>query len=140
MKSNRETARRVIEYIEANLDKEIDLDAISRDVGYSKHHLNRIFTEETGSTIHKYLQLRRLTVAAQALIESDKAVSQIACEVGYQSQQAFTLAFRQLYLCPPKAYRNRGIFVPKQNKLTLRMSSCAAIKHHHRMMEGRSAA
>lgn len=128
MKSNKEAARRVIEYIEMNLDKEIDLNAISRDAGYSKHHLNRMFMEETGCTIYKYLQLRRLTVAAQELVGSDKAIAQIACEMGYQSQQAFTLAFRQLYLCPPKAYRDRGIFVPKQNKLTLQIQNFAQIR------------
>lgn len=140
MKTNKEAARRVIEYIEANLDKEIDLDAISKGVGYSKHHLNRMFTEETGCTICKYLQLRRLTVAAQQLIESDKAIAQIAYDMGYHSQQAFTLAFKQLYLCPPKAYRDRGIYIPKQQKLILQLQSCTQIRQFSMAKARRNAA
>ena len=44
---------------------------------------------------------------------------QIAYESGYDSQQAFTLAFKQLYVYPPKTYRNIGVFVPKQNRISL---------------------
>ena len=40
--------KKVIDYIEDNLENEIDLDKIAENIGYSKFHLNRIFTEETG--------------------------------------------------------------------------------------------
>ena len=114
MKSNKVIIRKVIDYIENNLEKEIDLEKIAENVGYSKFHLNRIFFEETGSTIHKYLQMRRLTVAAEKLIKTDTPITQIAYEAGYGSQQAFSLAFKQVYLYPPKIYKDTGIFIPKQ--------------------------
>lgn len=42
---------------------------------------------------------------------------------GYSSQQAFSLAFKRAYLCSPKVYRDRGIFIPRQNRLSLCASS-----------------
>ncbi|MBD5480885.1 MAG: helix-turn-helix transcriptional regulator [Lachnospiraceae bacterium] len=116
---NQEAIKKVIDYIEKHLDEEMELDNIARHAGYSKFHLNRIFTEETGTTIHKYLQLRRLTIAAEKLAKTDIPVAQIAYEAGYHSQQAFSLAFKKIYLYPPKLYRNVGIFAPKQNRMEM---------------------
>ncbi|MBD5538069.1 MAG: helix-turn-helix transcriptional regulator [Lachnospiraceae bacterium] len=116
---NQEAIKKVIDYIEKHLDEEMELDNIARHAGYSKFHLNRIFTEETGTTIHKYLQLRRLTIAAEKLAKTEIPVAQIAYEAGYHSQQAFSLAFKKIYLYPPKLYRDMGIFAPKQNRMEM---------------------
>ena len=112
--------QQVLDYIENHLAEEMDLEAIAQAAGYSKFHLNRMFTKATGQTIYKYLQARRLTVAAELLVKTERPIVQIAYDCGYHSQQAFTQAFRQLYIYPPKMYRDRGVFQPKQNKITLR--------------------
>lgn len=119
MKFKKEIIKKVIDYIENNLEQEIDLDNIAETIGYSKFHLNRMFAEETNITIYKYLQIRRLTIAAEKLVKTDTPIVQIAYEAGYHSQQAFSLAFKQVYLYPPKIYRDRGIFVPKQQKISM---------------------
>ena len=119
MKDQKEVVKKVIDYIEKNLGKEINLDIISKNIGYSKFYLNRIFTEYTGITMYKYLQNRRLTVAAEKLVKTDKPVMQIAYEAGYDTQQSFSFAFKQIYFYPPKAYRDIGIFMPKQNRISM---------------------
>ena len=119
MKDQKEVVKKVVDYIEQNLEKEINLDKISKNIGYSKFHLNRVFTEQTGITIYKYLQNRRLTIAAEKLVRTDKPITQIAYEAGYDTQQSFTFAFKQVYLYPPKSYRNLGIFMPKQNRISM---------------------
>ncbi|HIX16550.1 MAG TPA: AraC family transcriptional regulator [Candidatus Hungatella pullicola] len=119
MEKKKEIVKRVLSYIEENIEEKISIDKISGDVGYSKFYLNRIFSEYTGITIYKYLQTRRLTIAAEKLIKTNESIMQIAYESGYDSQQAFTLAFKQLYVYPPKTYRNIGVFVPKQNRISL---------------------
>lgn len=121
MNTHKEIVKKVIDYIEDNLENEIDLEKIAESIGYSKFHLNRIFTEETGCTIYKYLQARRLTIAAEKLVDTDEPITQIAYDAGYNSQQAFSQAFKQVYLYPPKTYRDIGIFVPKQNKIVMKM-------------------
>ena len=118
MKDQKEVVKKVIDYIEKNLEKEINLDNISKNIGYSKFYLNRIFTEYTGITMYKYLQNRRLT-ATEKLVKTDKPIMQIAYEAGYDTQQSFSFAFKQMYLYPPKIYRDIGIFMPKQNRISM---------------------
>ena len=127
MKDQKEAVKKVIEYIERNLEKEINLHHISKNAGYSKFYLNRIFTEQTGITIYKYLQNRRLTIAAEKLVKTDKPIIQIAYEAGYDTQQSFSFAFKQVYLYPPKIYRNIGTFLPKQNRIFL----CGSYTHRY---------
>lgn len=127
MKPQKEIVKQVIDYMEHNLDSEIDLDKIAKNVGYSKFHLNRIFTNETGCTIYKYLQTWRLTNAAEKLVETSIPIAQIAYEAGYSSQQAFTLAFKQVYQYPPRAYREIGVFEPKQN--IIMMNTCRICRY-----------
>jgi len=120
MKQQKEIVEKVVNYIEDNIKSEISVDIIAKNIGYSKFYLNRIFSERTGITIYKYLQSRRLTIAAEKLIKTNEPITEIAYEAGYDSQQAFSLAFKQLYVYPPKIYRNMKVFVPKQNRISLR--------------------
>lgn len=119
MGPRKDIVKKVVDYIEGNLGREINLENIAEHAGYSKFHLNRIFLDETGYTIYKYLQLRRLTIAAEQLVETQMPIVEIAYEAGYDSQQAFSYAFKQVYVYSPKAYRDRGIFVPRQNKFSM---------------------
>lgn len=119
MEQQKEIVKKVLNYIEENIEKEINVDKIAKSAGYSKFYLNRIFSECAGITIYKYLQSRRLTIAAEKLTNTNEPIAQIAYEAGYDSQQAFSLAFKQLYVHPPKIYRSIGVFVPKQNRISL---------------------
>lgn len=119
MGNQKEVVIKVINYIERNLEKEISLEKIAKNIGYSKFHLNRIFTEYTGITMYQYIQNRRLTVAAEKLVKTKEPIVQIAYEAGYGTQQSFSFAFKQVYQYPPKIYRNIGIFEPKQNRISM---------------------
>lgn len=119
MEQQKEIIKKVLNYIEENIEKEINVVKIAKSAGYSKFYLNRIFSECAGITIYKYLQSRRLTIAAEKLTNTNEPIAQIAYEAGYDSQQAFSLAFKQLYVHPPKIYRSIGVFVPKQNRISL---------------------
>lgn len=110
----------VIDYIETNLDEDLSLEKISKALNYSKFYIARAFAQQTNCTIYKYIQRRRLTIAAQKLVETNISVIEIAYEAHYSSQQAFNLAFRQLYLCTPQVYRKKGIFHPKQTRINLK--------------------
>lgn len=117
IEQKKEIVKKVLNYIEDNIEKEINVDKIAENAGYSKFYLHRIFSECTGTTIYKYLQSRRLTIAAEKLVTTNEPIAQIAYEAGYDSQQAFSLAFKQLYVYPPKIYRSIGVFAPKQNRI-----------------------
>ena len=98
----------------------MSLDRIAKELNYSKFYIARIFAKETGCTIYKYIQGRRLTLAARKLVETKEPIIEIAYEAHYNSQQAFTLAFHQLYLCTPQTYRKNGVFLPKQTTVCMK--------------------
>lgn len=103
-----------IEYIEDNLMEKIDLDIVADAVHYSKFHLHRMFSETVGLTIHGYILRRKLTEAAKLLVFSEKKIMEIALLAGYESQQAFTLAFKAMYKQSPLSFRRNEAFYPLQ--------------------------
>ena len=109
----------VIDYIEAHLDEKLDLEKASEAVHYSKYYLHRMFTNTVGMTIHDYVQRRQLTEAAKLLIFSAKPIIEVAFLCGYESQQAFSSAFKSMYKVPPAQYRDTGTFYPLQLRFVL---------------------
>ncbi len=106
--------KEILDSVEKKMEsgESLSLEAMEAHTGYSRFYLNRIFSEVTGCTIHRYIMERRLTEAARKLVETDKTIVEISCEADYQSQQAFTLAFQRVYGCTPMAYRERKHFTP----------------------------
>lgn len=114
--------KKTISYIENHLNEDLSLDELAKNLHYSKFYLERAFTDTIDCTVYQYIKGRRLTEAARELAETDKSIVEIALGAHYNSQQAFTLAFRQLYSCSPKVYRQQGIFTPKQERIRMRQS------------------
>lgn len=132
-------AEKIVDYVEQHLEEELSLDKIAKELNYSKFYIARSFSKKTGETIYKYIKERRLTLAAQKLVETKKPIIEIAYEAQYNSQQAFTLAFNQLYLCTPQVYRKNGIYYPKRTRITMR-SSLVYFSHASYMWGGKIAA
>lgn len=128
--------KKVASYIDQHIEEDLSLDKIAAALNYSKFYIARTFAEETGCTIYKYIQGRRLTLAAKKLVETKEPIIEIAYEAHYNSQQAFTLAFGRLYQCTPQAYRKKGIFYPKQPKMLCTNSAVSIMS----MMGGGKAA
>lgn len=114
---------RILLYIEDNLEKQLSLEKIAQEFNYSKFYIARIFKEHAGVTLYKYIQGRRLDKAAKKLAETKQSIIEIAFESGYASQQAFTQAFRRVYICTPQEYRQIGIFIPKQSRIHIDMNT-----------------
>lgn len=109
----------VIDYIENNLNGKLDLEKVSEAVHYSKYHLHRMFADTVGMTIHDYVGRRQLTEAAKLLVFSDRPIIEVAFICGYESQQAFSSAFKSMYKIPPAQYRENREFYPLQLRFTL---------------------
>ncbi len=111
MDEKKKTVSQIIDYIEVNLSalERLNVEEIARHAGYSKFHINRMFSDVTGCTIHRYIKERRLSEAAGKLIMEEESIAQIAQDALYQSQQAFTLEFKKVYGCTPMTYRKARI-------------------------------
>lgn len=84
------------------------MQAVAEQIGFSQYHFHRIFTAMVGESVKDYLRKRRLMVAAQALLSSDSPILALALRSGFDSQEAFTRAFRKMFGVTPGAYRRFG--------------------------------
>ena len=100
-----EITRKTVSYIESNLTEDIKLDSFTSVIGYSKYHLSRLFKKDTGMSISEYLRLRRLAMAATLLLETNESILTIGFLFRFQSQEAFSRAFKEVYSLPPGKYR-----------------------------------
>lgn len=107
-------AVRAIAYIESQLSMPCDLQKVAEQAGYSKYYMHRLFSKETGMTLCQYIRRRKLTEAARLLVFSKQPIMDIALAAGYESRQAFTGIFKELYKKTPGQYRKDGFFYPLQ--------------------------
>lgn len=96
---------KTVSYIEENLTEDIQLDHFPAIIGYSKYHLIRVFKKETGKSIGEYIRLRRLALASAFLLQTDESIISIAFFCRFQSQEAFSRAFKEVYNLPPGKFR-----------------------------------
>lgn len=102
--------RKGIEYIHSNLSSPITLDDLCKIIGLSKYHLIRLFQKHMGTTPGQYLQDQRLHLASQLLRHSEKSVTSIAFEIGFNSLSSFERAFRKKFGVSPTKYRKMVYF------------------------------
>ena len=100
-----EITRKTVSYIESNLTEDINLNSFTSVIGYSKYHLSRLFKKDTGKSIVEYIRLRRLALAATLLLETEESILTIGFLFRFQSQEAFSRAFKEVYSLPPGKYR-----------------------------------
>jgi len=84
---------------------------LARQSALSRSAFADRFTSLVGVPPMSYLATWRMQVAAQRLRESHRSVAQIAAEVGYESEAAFTRAFKREWSVPPAQWR-RGACAP----------------------------
>ena len=101
----REQLQRALDYIEDNLCQDLDLNRIAASTGYSKYHFLRIFKTELGMTPGEYIRKRRITESAYEIVDTEKAISQIGFEHGFNSKENFTRAFLGEHCIRPSEYR-----------------------------------
>lgn len=100
-----EEIQKALFYIENNLYDEISLDSISKHVGLSKFHFQRVFKKQLNSGVYKYIQKRRISNASLLLLNSELKIIDIALISGFSSQEAFSRTFKLYYQLPPRQYR-----------------------------------
>ena len=98
-----------LRYMEDNLRRRFSVADVARAAGYSAYHYCRLFHSLTGDSVMGYARKRRLTVAAQALTNgATTRLIDLALDCGFESQAAFTRAFKRHFGVPPGAVRRSG--------------------------------
>lgn len=88
--------------------EKLRLDDIGRSLHVSTYHLCRLFKEETGEPIHRYLNRLRLRHALEAIAAGPVELSDLAVGLGYSDHSHFTAAFRKEFGVSPGKVRRLG--------------------------------
>jgi AraC-like DNA-binding protein len=99
---------RALSLMHARLSEDWTADALAREVNLSRSTFADRFTALIGMPPMRYLLNWRMQVATQKLRETRQTIAQIAFEVGYESEAAFTRAFRREFGLPPAAWRREA--------------------------------
>lgn len=96
---------KAIELMRADLARRWTVAALARAVAVSRPVLARRFVQETGLSPLRYLTKLRMDRAAALLVGSSATLAEVSLLVGYDSEFAFSRAFRRRYRRPPGLFR-----------------------------------
>lgn len=100
--------RRAIEaalWLDAHVDRPVDLNQTARMAELSPFHFLRVFARVLGVTPHQYLMRARLRRAARLLTEEDRSITDIAFEVGFGDLSNFVRTFHRAARMSPRQFR-----------------------------------
>jgi AraC family transcriptional regulator len=115
----KEHVEHVLEYIEPNLKTELNLADLARTACYSEYHFLRVFKDVTGLTPADYIRKRRLSEITREMDYSDRPISDIAFEYGFNSKENFTRAFKKEHHVLPTEYKAAGNSLKLYDRLRL---------------------
>ena len=99
---------RVMEHIGEHLAGDLAVGALARIATLSPSRLTHLFSATLGIPPQAYVERERLTRAAQLLDSTDRAVGEIARDVGWDDPLYFSRRFSHLHGLSPTAYRRRA--------------------------------
>ncbi|MDR3084855.1 MAG: AraC family transcriptional regulator [Christensenellaceae bacterium] len=104
-----ERLNRAVDYIEEHLCDEIDQGRIAAIMATSYAQFQATFAQLTNLSVAEYSRRRRLSLAACELRGSSERLIDLGLKYGYQSADAFTVAFKRLHGVSPSDARRGGM-------------------------------
>jgi AraC family transcriptional regulator len=96
---------RVVEFVEANLERNIGLTELAELTGYSPDHFSRLFKRTLGVPAYQYVLTRRVERAKGMLLDRTRSIAEIAKACGFSTQAHLNAAFKQRTGITPGTFR-----------------------------------
>ncbi|MBN2653025.1 MAG: AraC family transcriptional regulator [Spirochaetales bacterium] len=100
-----EKINNVIDYIDINFSRELNLQQLSEIACISKYHFHRIFNAFTGEPLYKFITRIRLEKAAAMLLTTEKSITAIAFECGFNDSATFSRGFKNFFSTSARAWQ-----------------------------------
>ena len=99
---------KITNYIKSNLTSNLNLKTLCDTFFVSEKKLYSIIKKSTGMTVNNYINKTRIEKAKNILILTDKPISQVAIDVGFNDYNYFIKVFKQLEGTTPFQYRKKN--------------------------------
>lgn len=93
--------RRLVDYIEANLETDLALAELATVAGLSVPHLTVLFRRTMGQSLHRYVVERRVSRARERLLAGDASIAQVALDTGFAHQSHMARWMKRLLGATP---------------------------------------
>jgi AraC-like DNA-binding protein len=97
----------VLEAMHGSSARDWTLASLAREVALSRSTLAERFTLQVGQPPMQYLASWRMQLAAGLLRAGSDSVAEVAEHVGYESEAAFSRAFKKIVGVPPREWRKQ---------------------------------
>lgn len=97
----------LVQWIDNNLDKPLRVTDVAARSGYSQWYLQRVFRRLMHVSVAEYIRQKKMALVAKELQASNESLIRIISRYGYESQQAFTRSFTNMYNISPGRYRHQ---------------------------------
>jgi len=109
----RDALAATVAWIELRLHQPLSLDLIAAEAGLSPYHFSRLFTARMGRSVMAHVRGRRLVRSARRLVDDPGLkVIDLALDSGFESQEAFTRAFKRVFGVAPGRFRGGFSIAP----------------------------
>lgn len=105
-------AARVSSYLEDHFRENITLSSLARALYVSPYSVSRIFSSAFRTNFNGYLNDIRVEYVCEMLRRTDKSVTEIYEDAGFESQRTFNRAFRERMRMSPREFRESGLRFP----------------------------
>ena len=105
LQGHTDALRRVLNFINENLHRDIDLGEVAEAAYLSPNYLSQLLKKQTGMAFIDWLTGRRMERAQELLTHTADRVSIIAHSVGFSDEAYFTRRFTQRFGVSPTAFR-----------------------------------
>ena len=95
----------VLIYIQQNLDEELNLEKLADIAHFSPFHFHRIFKGMVGESLKEHIRRLRLERAASHLKLTNRSVTRIAFDAGYETHESFSRSFKDMFGLSPSGFR-----------------------------------
>lgn len=96
----------IIEYINNNLNEDLDLLTLAEKTIFSSFHFHRIMKSFLGESLGAFIMRIRVETAARLLRYTDLPIQDIAYQVGYDVPSSLSKVFKLFYNVSPTEFRN----------------------------------
>jgi AraC-like DNA-binding protein len=114
--TDQSSMQRVIDHINANLDKPLPVNELAEVSGLSRAHFSRVFAESEGLPPAEFVLQQRMQRAAKLLANAAfLPVKEVAIMSGFDDANYFSKAFRRVYGINPTEFRTTGMYASLRN-------------------------
>lgn len=104
-----ESMQKAVDYISGNLQTELSVKSISKEINVSKSVLYKNFHAHLGCTVSEYIHTKRIERAMELITDTDLSIEEISQRVGFSSASYFSKIFKKQIGMSPLKYKKNHV-------------------------------